>query len=171
MNDITRRYINDLAEKVIEVYGITIPIENIFDVVTKIGGRIEEKIGFDDLYDGTISKEETNNFVIAISRYQSNQRKTFTIAHELGHLFLHMGFRTDKQIWENQNYVYRRFGSSEQEYQANEFAAALLMPRDKYKEVLDENTNGLTVDIDEVARYFHVSVSAAKNRGKFLGYI
>lgn len=168
----TRRYINDLAERVLEVYDISIPITNIEEVVAKMGGTIVEEPEFDDLCDGTIKKDGSNGFRIAISPYQSKQRKAFTIAHELGHLFLHMGFQTDHEKWSQQKETtYRRFGLSEQEFQANEFAAALLMPKDRYLEVLMEYTEETSVDIQKVAEYFHVSVAAATNRGKFLGYL
>ena len=65
---------------------------------------------------------------------------------------------------------YRRFGSSEEEYQANEFAAALLMPIEEYDAVLKAKSTNKRVNIQEVADYFNVSYSAAKNRGIFLGY-
>ena len=83
-----------------------------------------------------------------------------------------MGYGISKEVWERQDEVeYRRFGASEQEYQANEFAAALLMPREIYlKEVSDLAVNG-TVDMEQVARKFNVSLSAVINRGRFLGIL
>ena len=172
MDFATRDYINDLAQQVIRDYNIAIPISDIDRVVSGMGGRIEEKKNFDDLCDGTIIKDGGSSFRIVISPYQNNQRRLFTIAHELGHLFLHMGFRTNAELWQTQDQtVYRRFGSSEQEYQANEFAASLLMPREKYREVLKKNAVNGRVDIATVAEYFHVSQSAATNRGRFLGYL
>lgn len=167
-----RHFINYLAERVIEFYNIEIPIENIEDIVQKIGGRIVEKAEFNDLSDGSIKKIGENEFEIAISKYQSKKRKNFTIAHELGHLFLHMGYMTNEKIWKSQDEtVYKRYGTSTQEYQANEFAAALLMPREEYKEVIESNVINNTVIIANVARYFNVSVEAAINRGRFLGYL
>ena len=172
MDFATQRYIDNLAEVIIKAYGITIPIHNIDAVVKRMGGSVNEQIGLDDLYDGTIRKTGHDSFSIVISPFQSQQRKAFTVAHELGHLFLHMGFQIDPVVWENQDdTVYRRFGSSEQEYQANEFAAALLMPRKEYLEVLQHNIQNGRVDISAVARYFHVSNAAAGNRGRFLGYL
>ena len=168
----TKNYINELAQRVIQVYDISIPIKNLEDVVRSMGGQIEEKIDFDDFCAGTISKEGTNGFRIVIPKTQYPQRKTFTIAHELGHLFLHMGFRTNAFIWNMQdNMVYKRFGTSEQEYQANEFAASLLMPKEIYCKILHKYSDHDRVDIQAVAEYFNVSIAAATNRGKFLGYI
>lgn len=178
MEQSTREYINALAQRVIEVYEIEIPISSKFEdieaVVKKIGGCIDIKEKFDDLCDGTIIKKPDGSFQIAISKHRPPQRQAFTIAHELGHLFLHMGYRTNTALWEAQDQkVFRRFGSSEQEYQANEFAAALLMPREKYEEILLRNKNKLEdgYDIGAVADHFHVSKAAALNRGRFLGYL
>ncbi len=166
----TRYYINDLAQQVINAYNITVPITDINAIVRQMGGTIEEQINFDDLCDGTIMKTGDSAFSIMTSPFQSSQRKTFTIAHELGHLFLHMGFRTNPALWERQDQtVYRRFGRSTQEYQANEFAASLLMPQELYKQTLKQYTSDNEVDIKSVARYFNVSVAAAVNRGRFLG--
>lgn len=45
------------------------------------------------------------------------------------------------------------------------------MPRDMYKNVMDQYTTGNIVETGKVAEFFGVSVSAASNRGKFLGYL
>ena len=57
------------------------------------------------------------------------------------------------------------------EYQSNEFAAAFLMPEEDYKRVMDQYTEGNIVDTSAVAKYFHVSIDTAANRGKGLGYL
>lgn len=172
MDAMTRKYISVLAQRVMDTYDIKPPITDMEAVVRKFGGTIRLKEDFDEVCDGTIQKVGDNGFVIAISPFQSEQRKSFTIAHELGHLFLHMGFGTDINLWKQQNQaVYRRFGTTEQEYQANEFAASLLMPENQYKQVLDRFTQNDCVDMSKVAEYFKVSISAAINRGKFLGYL
>ena len=170
----TRNYINDLAQQVIISYSISVPITNIDEIVHKIGGTIEEKINFDDLCDGTIIKDGNNSFRIAISPFQNEQRRSFTIAHELGHLFLHMGFRTNLKLWENQKKaIYRRFGSSAQEYQANEFAASLLMPKDVYWRILKQNAVDNRVDIatllDAIDAIFEVTqrIFISLKNGKF----
>ena len=113
-----------------------------------------------------------DGFRIIVSPYQDEKRERFTIAHELGHLFLHMGYRTNKELWARQeNNIYHRIGSSEKEYQANEFAAAFLMPASEYLTVLKRIADGNVVDTSKIAEYFNVSVEAASNRGKFLGYL
>lgn len=171
MNNELRMLINNLTQDIIKLYNIHIPIQNINDVVTALGGRVEESMDIDNMSDGSIRKQD-NGFVIYVSPFQSDERKKFTIAHELGHLFLHMGYRINSELWNKQrNATYYRAGNSLVEYQANEFAAALLMPQEKYKEIMDQYTIGDKVETDKIADYFGVSISAASNRGKFLGYL
>lgn len=167
-----KQLINYMVQEIIVLFEIEIPISDIYIVVSKIGGKVIEDSSLDIFSDGKIRKTGMNSFVISVSPYQTNERRNFTIAHELGHLFLHMGFMTDDDCWKKQNNTsYYRNGDSDQEYQANEFAAALLMPEKEYKRVMDENTIGNSVNTYEVAKYFNVSIDAAANRGKWLGYL
>ena len=168
----TRNYINLLAERVISAYDIAIPIRDIDAVVRRMGGTIETQSIFDSIYDGTIMKSGNNSFRIVISDAQNAQRRNFTIAHELGHLFLHMGYRTNKELWDKQdNSRFMRFGTSDQEFQANEFAAALLMPKGQYLQKLREYSHEGRIDMNKMSSHFNVSLSAATNRGRFLGVI
>lgn len=170
MNIEERDYINRIAERLIKELGISVPVTDLEGVVRQLGGKIEENRTLRDAYAGTIKKTGRTSFEISISPYQSELRKRFTIAHELGHLFLHMGYLLDPSLWKEQNErTYTRFGTSEEEYQANEFAAALLMPREEFEKTVDELSDGKTIDVKKVADHFNVSVSAAKNRGCFLG--
>lgn len=169
----TRSIINQLAEEVVKVYDIQIPINNIENVVEKLGGYVYEdnlKSGF---YEGRIRRTEKHHkFEIFIPENQYQERKKFTIAHELGHLFLHMGYEIDDELWANQlDKEYYRRGSSEEELQANEFAAALLMPKHLYKKTMDKYTENGEVNTRKIAEFFGVSELAAANRGKWLGYL
>ena len=168
MDNSTRKMINSLAEDVLSAYNISVPIGNIDEIVEKLGGTIQKEAFFSD---GAVEKEG-NGFKIIVSPFQDEKRERFTIAHELGHLFLHMGYRTNNELWEKQeNNIYHRIGNSEKEYQANEFAAAFLMPATEYLSVLNKVAEGNMVDTSKIAEYFNVSIEAAANRGKFLGYL
>ncbi len=170
MNNEIRILINNLTQDIIDLYHIDVPIQDIDEVVRLLGGSIEVNDG-ELLIDGSIRKKD-DGFVIFVSPYQSNERRRFTIAHELGHLFLHMGYKISPELWNEQsNTTYYRSGDSLMEYQANEFAAALLMPKKAYKEIMDQYTKGNIVETDKIANYFGVSISAASNRGKYLGYL
>jgi Zn-dependent peptidase ImmA (M78 family) len=96
------------------------------------------------------------------------ERQNFTVAHELGHLTLqHPGTWTDTT-----NTMYRRSAWSGEavgrraEYQANLFAAALLMPEPAVRARWS-----LLRSIHYVAPYFRVSKTAIQRRLEELGLI
>ena len=172
MDGNTRAIINELTQDIINVYNISIPIGDIDDLVRELGGEIKEEENF---CDGGIQKNG-DGFIIFLSPFQDEKRRRFTIAHELGHLFLHMGYRINPKLWEAQpehSQYYRNVSDrSEREYQANEFAAALLMPKYEYLKIMKNNIeDGNLVNTQSIANYFNVSVEAASNRGKFLGVL
>lgn len=176
MDTETRKYISSIAQWIVDTYDISVPVD-IDTIVQKLGGRIEVcHIGSVDelLYDGTLRKTGDTEFTITISQSQCQnpKRRTFAVAQELGHLFLHMGFITNPDLWSQQNCVVHQDSYTiEQIYQANEFAESLLMPETKYKEVLDRLTEIDYIRMSNVANYFKVSTSLAISRGKSLGYI
>ena len=168
MNNLTRRMINSLAEDILDIYEIPVPIQDMGEIVERLGGTIQREASFSD---GTVERNG-DGFKIILSLFQDEKRERFTIAHELGHLFLHMGYKINEKLWERQdNNIYHRTGNSEREYQANEFAAAFLMPANRYLEVLKSLAVDNMVDTSKIAEFFNVSVEAASNRGKFLGYL
>ena len=173
MNNEMRTQINALAEDIIKLFDIPMPIEDMSAVVEVLGGKLQEDIAIGSFSDGKIEREENDGkFSIKIPYGQSKSRKNFTVAHELGHLFLHMGYLIDEELWEkSKKVIFHRKGNSEIELQANEFAAAFLMPRKKYKEILDKYSEGDYVLISKVADYFNVSIDAASYRGKWLGFL
>lgn len=167
-----RAIINEMALKIRELYNIDGAITDIDSIVQTMNGEIIEDSSKSSFSDGRIKKNNEDSFIIEVPSNQSTERRNFTIAHELGHLFLHMGFKTNTDLWNSQNYItYYRNGQSHQEYQANEFAAAFLMPKSIYRTIVQKNISGGSVNIAEVASYFHVSIDAAANRGKWLGYL
>lgn len=160
-----RNMINSLTSDIIKMFNINIPIRDMTQLVEDLGGAIE--VGKFSL-GGNIKKDE-NGFKITLSSFQDEKRKRFIIAHELGHLFLHMGYLTNKDLWNKQNNnVYYRTENHDKEYQANEFAMSLLMPKLEYFEIMKKYTKGNYTDILKIAEYFNVSVDMVFNRGKFL---
>ncbi len=166
-----RKNINELASDVLRLYGINIPINDMRVVVNLIGGEVIEDVSLGSYADGAVMKNG-DRFIIYIPPNQPKTRENFTIAHELGHLFLHMGYMINEDLWnDSDNVSYKRKGNSIVENQANEFAAAFLMPQQDYKRIVDQETDGNMVNISNVARFFNVSVDAASYRGKWLGYL
>ncbi|MBR0429701.1 MAG: ImmA/IrrE family metallo-endopeptidase [Lachnospiraceae bacterium] len=169
----TRVYINNVTQRIMDGLEVQTPLENIDELVERLGGRISSENALIGDTDGKVYKTQDASFVIEISPTQSFERRNFTIAHELGHLFLHMGYLTSPKTWEcfPENVPFERKGNSEEEYQANEFAAALLMPKNIFIQKVNEYAIDGFVDMKKVAEYFRVSPSAAVNRGRFLRII
>lgn len=144
-------------------------------IIQRLGGDLVENKNL--LHDAEIQKvsQENIQFRIEYSPFQSDVRKNFSIAHELGHLFLHMLYLIDNESWNNLpvGASYKRLGSNEMESQANEFAAELLMPREIYLDELSKNKIlGLNqYNLVPVAKRFNVSEQAAINRGRWLGVL
>lgn len=109
---------------------------------------------------------------IGYNKSESEVRRRFTIAHEIGHFILH---RLEHEIFVDRKefkVLYRDDNSSTGEFQnereANAFAAALLMPRTKLIKELEKMKLDLGDDkedaIKELARIFKVSSQAMMYR-------
>lgn len=122
------------------------------DDLTPISGSLSGFITYDD------PKKKTNPKIF-IEKTMSSERKRFTLAHELGHHFLHEGVKLRLD-----NLDYSASGKDvAEETEANYFAASLLIPRDLLTSKLEQN-----LTVSELADYFQVSLSAMKNRIKWV---
>lgn len=68
--------------------------------------------------------------IIGVNSRNSPRRQRFTIAHELGHYCLHKGkpLIVDQSVMVNKRNDVSSQATSQEEIEANQFAAALLMP-------------------------------------------
>lgn len=132
-------------------------------VVTRLGGeiRIASPAQHPEQESGSLEIRRKGNFTIWLSPYTAPLRDNFTIAHELGHYFLH--YDPDQGKPEDVVSVPRN-GSGVREREANRFAAAFLMPRDEFKERY-ERTGG---NIYAIAGHFEVSELAADVRARYI---
>ena len=106
---------------------------------------------------GSIFVHGTEDFDICLPTYTSPLRDRFTIAHELGHYFLHSA-QGDIPI------VAFRNGSTRIEWEANWFAASLLMPKAEFRQAAR-----LGLSVAALASRFGVSQEAARVRKEALG--
>ena len=93
---------------------------------------------------------------IYVNNNDPSTRQRFTIAHEIGHIFIE---------GEQEHVDYRTDSNSEKELMMNAFAAELLMPVDVFK----EKWYGFNKNIITIADYFYVSLSAVRIRARNLG--
>ena len=148
--------ISRYAERVGEHYGIydvggKADIDRLVDV---LGGRVVVHNSSESLH-----VRDEDDFVIYIPQTTSERRDRFTIAHELGHYFLHYLY-LDHEGEE----TFSRGGRNRAETEANVFAAALLMPADHFTREYERIGNATLV-----AWHFDVSPAAADVRAQVLG--
>jgi len=114
---------------------------------------------------------EGNNATIGYSSTDSEKRQRFTKAHELGHYMLH---KAGELFVDKDFKMYRpstNTPSTEwQEWEANEFAACLLMP----EHLIEAEMKKIQIDysgdwIESLAEKFNVSISAMTIRMARLG--
>lgn len=120
--------------------------------LTEIAGSLSGFITYED----PTTKSHPQIF---IERTMSPERKKFTLAHELGHHFLHEGM---KLRLDNLDYSSNGKNTVE-ESEANYFAATLLMPKELLLKLLEKRKS-----VEEIANYFQVSLAAARNRIKWV---
>lgn len=169
----SRVAIEELATSIRYAAGETsIPIDPT-RIAQHLGVRVVVK-DFSEELSGVLIRKG-NASTIAVSASDGPLRRRFTVAHECGHLALgHQGeIFIDKQV------INRRDGNSslaidDQEIEANQFAASLLMPRDEIVAHLDrlhQSYRLRAVLIELMAGTFRVSKPAMEYRLVNLGLI
>ena len=125
-------------------------------LVKKLGIRLKEESLDDDISGELYRDQKDGSWVIVVNSNQTEARKRFTIAHELGHYVLH---RNESDVFEDEIF-FRSDEKDLSEYQADNFAAELLMPKELFTGALNEK--GCT--IETLAKKFGVSYVATRIR-------
>ncbi|WP_130472231.1 ImmA/IrrE family metallo-endopeptidase [Candidatus Magnetaquicoccus inordinatus] len=162
---LTYAAIESEAEKFASEHGFSSHQNDIRDLVAKLGGTLDVAPFSDPLsqHSGSMRAWRDGRFIIYLSPFTGVLRDNFTIAHELGHFKLHIP-EYFKQHPEESTVTVYRFGEDKPEWQANRFAAALLMPRTEFFQ-LAEKTGWKEHDLSV---HFGVSKPAAKFRAESL---
>ena len=122
---------------------------------------------------GMLVRDE-ESAVIGVNVKHHEHRKRFTIAHEIAHFVLHGG---EAYIDEPPHIDFRAAdsgsGTQQEEKEANQFAAALLMPADQVRAAVAEQPFDPTQDdeLPNLAQRFKVSPQAMTTRLIHLGLI
>ena len=154
--------IRSLAEKVSKILGYA-PGSDLGTLFTAIKGRIEIHQDPGDTFDNSVeipSSIEINqdgSFVIWLSPWLFPLQERVAIAHELGHFILHSKVGKIPLTAH-----YTPGAENEQaEFEAQEFAAAFLLPEPMLRAAITEETGN---DALSVAAYFMVPVQLAMTR-------
>lgn len=149
--------ISEYAERVGAHHGVydSLGRADVETLTARLGGRISTGYSSESLH-----VNGPGDFVVYLPQMTSDRRDRFTIAHELGHYFLHYRLPETTGVG--------RFFRGEQnpiETQANVFASALLMPGAAFREAF-RRVGG---DKWTLAKEFGVSPAAAEVRSQVLG--
>lgn len=132
------------------------PVKNIMSLVESSGIIIVDLDTNIEEFDGVSFLTDKGYPVIVLNRNMSNDRKRFTVSHELGHILMHT------------------FGNiiipegRDKEKEANLFASEFLMPKD----VIKKSLIGLKLgDLAPLKSYWLTSIASIIMRASYLGCI
>ena len=142
--------------------------------LAKLEGVEVDQADFGDEISGVLMKDG-DRAIIGVNARHAPTRQRFTIAHELGHFLLH----TSRDLFVDKDYIVHfrdetsSTGVDPIEVEANQFAAEVIMPADKVRELF----NARRFDIDDeaalrrLAAKFTVSPTAMAVRLSSLGLV
>jgi Zn-dependent peptidase ImmA (M78 family) len=173
---VRRKHIRTLAEKLLIQHCVYKPPVDVEQLAILLGIKVEYEPASDDLCGFLLRDVEQHKVLIGVNKNHSLNRKRFTIAHEVGHFFLH------EQEKVHVDYRFRiklsdedsNKESREEEKEANLFAAELLMPVNFIKQDLaDVEALDLVDDaiLSDLANRYKVSTEAMAFRLAYLNYI
>jgi len=121
------------AYDIIKKYGITEPNEFSIQTIAELEGAIVQEKSIKGAQGRILFGKEGRKSIITINKNITNtQKKSFVLAHELGHLVLHRNLEHFFSCNDGDFLDWHRKGSHESE--ANQFAAELLMPAELFSE-------------------------------------
>jgi Zn-dependent peptidase ImmA (M78 family) len=164
-----RSEVENRAREVLKRHNLTtVPIDPVL-LANREGIKVNNAKFSDDNLVGMIVKSG-DDVTILVNYDDPPFRKRFTIAHELGHHFLHL-MRDGEYVDKEANLFRQQLDGDQEtspsrrrEIQANMFASSLLMPEDEVRRYWQERPS-----IDELAKIFKVSKEAMGYRVASLG--
>jgi len=161
MNGVNHLDIENTTLDILDAYGIEKPVVDVSKIAKDKGIEIKE-IKMPPTYSEVAGFYDKKVKTIYLNIEDKPVRKLFTVAHELGHIFLNhenygVLFRIPK---ENTKY-------SKVESEANSFASSLLMPNFMIYDYL-EKYDLTQSDYKKMAEMFGVPVVAMKNKLDYL---
>ena len=162
------------AEQLLREAGVLEPPVPVEQLAERMGALVRYA-PFDGQMSGLLYRsEDGNRAVIGVNSRHPTVRQRFSIAHELGHLVLHEpAFQIDPHAFLSFRNSESSSATDPHEIEANQFAAALLMPEALVRACVAQL--GKNPDVEEsitrLAQRFDVSTQAMTIRLTSLGEI
>ncbi|HRH45286.1 MAG TPA: ImmA/IrrE family metallo-endopeptidase [Pyrinomonadaceae bacterium] len=177
---VRKTHIKQLVKKILIENNIQSPYVRIEDIVKNIGIELIEEDANDDIAGFLIKNYDEKTAIIGVNKNHKPNRRRFTIAHELGHFFLHNyeGVHFDGKHSGSQMFLRDEKstkGTDIEEREANLFAAELLMPEILLQKDIAKINEIYFIDEDpklkKLASDYRVSTQALTFRLANLGYL
>jgi len=163
-NHYTTSQIETMAEKTREKFAVNDGDKlNVVSIAKGLGFTVYNASFDNNKIAGKVVSDE-NEKSIYINKSDTPERKRFTVAHEIGHIVLHHPL--DDSPFSKVDYRGANNTFDRKEWEANRFAAALLMPEEEARRVWRK-----THDVDDFAEAMGVSKLAGAIRLEVLGLI
>jgi len=165
---LSRGQVEKRAMEVLKRHGLhSIPVDPVV-LANSEGIKVHNARFAEEGVSGMVAKRG-DDLTLLVNQNDPPYRKRFTIAHELGHHFLHLVsdgefVDTVRDLFRDTEHEKELSDEKRAEIQANQFAAALLMPRDLVEEAWAKDPSLL-----DLARLFNVSEQAIGIRLNVLG--
>lgn len=178
---VRRQHIRNLVKEILLSNNIKSAPVDIKKIADNLKIQIVEQNAEDEVAGFLLKDFDSKNALIGVNTHHHPNRQRFTIAHELGHYFLHdyEGVHFDSKTTGLRMYLRNEkstTGTDLEEREANLFAAELLMPESLLRDDLAEVEAVYLIDdndetIRNLAEQYGVSVRALTYRLANLGYI
>lgn len=178
--------VSQVAQRVLQETPEAVTATGMIDpyvVATKHGIQVREA-DLDDTLSGFLIRNDDGQIYIGVNASNGKARKRFTVAHELGHFFLHDRMSAYIDEHAGRFKVLTRDETSQEgtdakEIEANRFAAELLMPESALRDDIEQHSHIDLFNEDDdpdsviktLADKYGVSVRAMTIRLERLGYV
>ena len=151
------KQVRKIAQRVMAKYKLHPPIDMLGIIQDKGITYVEENLGANA--DGYSDLKDSDLKIVLNSATQYEPRKRFTLAHELGHIFI--SWHSDVTLCVTDNEYSEHNKLDIQEHEANVFASEILMPTEWVKEMLIRNENrSLEYNVKQLCNIANTSIMA-----------
>lgn len=151
------KQVRKIAQRVMTKYKLHPPVDMMGLIQEKGITCVEENLGTNA--DGYSDLKDSDLKIVLNSAIQYEPRKRFTLAHELGHIFI--SWHSDVTLCVTDNEYSEHNKLDIQEHEANVFASEILMPTEWVKEMLILNENrSLEYNIKQLCTIANTSIMA-----------
>lgn len=140
------------------------PVKNLINYLEKNGIAVVLIDSDSEKFDGATIYTDKGSPIIVINKNMPNDRKRFTIAHELGHQIMHLPFRFENELYDR----IEKDDDDVFEKEADRFASEFLMPT---SDIVSDLHNLTYRKLGMLKLYWNVSKRALVYKAKTIGCV